>query len=119
RHDRNRSQYDRRLSPSSGLRGQDNQERESRGSSHRRGDEFSIGDQPEDRQSTRTCHSAIAAVARGRGDSVVPGSTMNRRRFLLLAAPLASLALAQPPSRTYRIGYLGSAPVDSVAAPVD
>ena len=44
---------------------------------------------------------------------------MNRRRFLLLAAPLASLALAQPPSRTYRIGYLGSAPVDSVAAPVD
>jgi putative ABC transport system substrate-binding protein len=44
---------------------------------------------------------------------------MNRRTFLLLAAPLASLARAQPASRTYRIGYLGSAPVDSLAAPVD
>jgi hypothetical protein len=43
-----------------------------------------------------------------------------RRHFLIatvawLAAPLA--AYAQPASRTYRIGYLGSGPVDSVAGP--
>ena len=49
-------------------------------------------------------------------------SRIQRRDFLvaagaLLAAPLA--AQAQPASRTYRIGYLGSAPVDSLAAPVD
>jgi putative ABC transport system substrate-binding protein len=44
---------------------------------------------------------------------------MNRRTFLLLTAPLASFAWAQPASRTYRIGYLGSAPVDSLTAPTD
>ena len=44
---------------------------------------------------------------------------MDRRTFLLLAAPLASLGWAQPLPRTYRIGYLGSAPADSLAAPTD
>jgi len=44
---------------------------------------------------------------------------MDRRTFLLFAVPLASLARAQPASRPYRIGYLGSAPVDSLGAPVD
>ena len=49
-------------------------------------------------------------------------SRIPRRDFLvaagaLLATPLA--AQAQPAARIYRIGYLGSAPVDSLSAPVD
>jgi putative ABC transport system substrate-binding protein len=44
---------------------------------------------------------------------------MNRRTFLLFTAPLPSFAWAQPASRVYRIGYLGSAPVGSLTAPTD
>jgi hypothetical protein len=44
---------------------------------------------------------------------------MNRRTFLLYTVPLASFASAQPASRVYRIGYLGSAPADSLTAPTD
>ena len=44
---------------------------------------------------------------------------MNRRTFLVLAVLLASPARAQPASRTYRIGYLGSTSPDSLAAPTD
>ena len=48
---------------------------------------------------------------------------MDRRRFIgtiasgLLVVPLA--AKAQQAGKVFRIGYLGSAPVDSLAAPVD
>jgi putative ABC transport system substrate-binding protein len=44
---------------------------------------------------------------------------MTRRTFLLFTAPLASFAWAQPASRVYRIGYLGSAPANSLTAPTD
>jgi putative ABC transport system substrate-binding protein len=44
---------------------------------------------------------------------------MNRRMFLVLMVPPASLAWAQPASRTYRIGFLASTPADSLAAPID
>jgi ABC-type uncharacterized transport system substrate-binding protein len=44
---------------------------------------------------------------------------MKRRSFVLLTATLTSFARAQPASRIYRIGLLGSAPVGSSAAPVD
>jgi putative ABC transport system substrate-binding protein len=48
---------------------------------------------------------------------------MNRRAFLgaagVLTAPLPSFVWAQTASRVYRIGYLGSAPIDSLTAPTD
>ena len=51
--------------------GQDTQGRESRGSSYRGGDEFSIGDQPEDREGTWANDPAVTAAARRRGDPVI------------------------------------------------
>ena len=106
---RNWSGPDRRASSApSDLRGQDTQGRETWGSSHRAGDEISIGDQPEDRQGARAHYSAVATAARGRSNSVMDRRTSSARS-LAVSASRRLAAEAQLTGKCRRLGVMESA----------